>query len=82
MAVSFELDSFSVASYLQSQSSVSVSNVFASRFSASWVPTKLTLIVLNVTSDDKGEFLCRVQAFSGGLKAWRRKIMVDVLGKA
>ena len=79
MAVSFELGLATVASYFQSHSSV---NSFNSRFSATWVPTKLTLIVFNVTSDDKGEYSCRVQAFSGGLKTWLRKIKVDVLGKA
>ena len=78
MAVSFELGLTTVASYFPSHSFV---NSFDNRFNASWAPTKLTLIVFNVTSDDKGEYSCRVQAFSGGLKTWLRKIEVDVLGK-
>ena len=78
MAVSFELGSTTLASYFESQSSV---DSFNSRFNATWVPTKLTLIVFNVTSDDKGEYNCRVQYFSGGLKSLLRKIAVDVLGK-
>ncbi|XP_044164816.1 fibroblast growth factor receptor 2-like isoform X1 [Acropora millepora] len=76
VAVSFELGHVTVASYLPSHSLV---NSYYSRFNATWVPTKLTLIVVNVTSDDKGEYRCRVQAFSGGLKMWLRKIEVDVL---
>ena len=78
MAVSFELGGTTLGSYFQGQASV---NSFDSRFNATWVPTKLTLIVFDVTSDDKGEYVCRVQFFSGGLKSWLRKIAVDVLGK-
>ena len=79
MTVTFELGGVPVASYFQS---LYVASRFASRFNATWAPTKLTLIVFNVTSDDKGEYSCRVQAFSSGLKTWLRKIEVDVLGKA
>ena len=78
MTVSFEFGGVTVASYFDRPS---VENSFASRFNATWVPTKLTLIVFNVTSDDKGEYLCRVQANARGLKTWQRKIEVDVLGK-
>lgn len=79
-AVSFELGNVAVASYLNGRYPT-VADRFVSRFNVTWVPFKLTLIVFNVTSDDKGEYRCRVQALSGGLKTWLRIIKVDVLGK-
>ena len=69
-----------VASYLNGEYPT-VADRFVSRFSVTWVPSKLTLIVFNVTKDDKGEYRCRVQARSGGLKTWLRIIKVDLLGK-
>ena len=82
-AVWFELKGVTVASYFAGQSSATVPNSFASRFNATWVRPRLTLIVFNVTSDDKGEYYCKVQTFSvsSGGQFWNRKIEVDVLGK-
>lgn len=76
VTVTFEFGGVTVASYFDRPS---VENSYASRYNATWVPTKLTLIVFNVTSDDKGEYVCRVQANAGGLKTWQRKIAVDLL---
>lgn len=78
--VTFELGRVAVASYVNGKYPT-VADHFVSRFNVTWVPSKLTLIVFNVTNDDKGEYRCRVQTFSGGLKTWQRIIKVDLLGK-
>ncbi|XP_067052060.1 uncharacterized protein [Acropora muricata] len=80
VSVWFELDSVTLASYFSSVSSPAVEDGFVSRFNATWVPTRLTLVVFNVTRDDKGEYYCKVQALLNGRgKFWNRKIQVDVL---
>ncbi|XP_067053552.1 uncharacterized protein [Acropora muricata] len=80
VSVWFELDSVTLASYFSIVSSPTVQDSFASRFNATWVPTRLTLVVFNVTRDDKGEYYCKVQALLNGRgKFWNRKIQVDVL---
>ncbi|XP_074634762.1 uncharacterized protein LOC141893259 [Acropora palmata] len=80
--VSFEFDGVTVASYAKGRYPT-VADRFVSRFNVTWVPSKLTLIVFKVTSDDKREYHCRAQGYSSshGLQAWLRMIKVDVLDK-
>ena len=54
---------------------------FRSRFNATWVPSRLTLILLNVTSADEGEYVCEVMTFRGSVETWVRKTQVSLLGK-
>ena len=51
---------------------------FVSRGNASWIPTKLTLIVFNVTTADEGLYNCKVTTAAG---TWIRVFQVTVLGK-
>ena len=55
--------------------------VFAKRFNASWVPNKLTLILLNLTSADEGEYRCEVITLGRWAQTWIRKIQVSLVGK-
>ena len=70
-----------VATYLRSQQALSVVQGFRSRFNATWVPSRLTLILLNVTSADEGEYLCEVVTFGRSVYTWVRKIHVSLIGK-
>ncbi len=55
---------------------------FKDRFNITWIPNRATLIIFNVTADDKGEFGCTVSTFQGITnKVWVRKIPVQVVGK-
>ncbi|XP_068733577.1 uncharacterized protein [Montipora capricornis] len=77
VTMSFEADP--VATYVRSPPELSVDARFASRFNATWIPTKLTLIVFNVTAADEGEYRCSVLTSGGGIKTWTRAIQVTVL---
>ncbi|XP_068733579.1 hemicentin-1-like [Montipora capricornis] len=77
VAMSFEGDT--VATYVRSPPELSVDVRFASRFNATWIPTKMTLIVFNVTTADEGEYRCSVLTSGGGIKTWVRIIEVAVL---
>ena len=81
LSVTIELDGNTVATYVPSLSTVTVGSPYFSRFNATWVPTKLTLIVLNVTSADKGQYRCEVFTTGGGINRWKRIIEVEVFGK-
>ena len=81
MAVTIELDGDAVATYIPSVGTPSVESALVGRFNVTWVPNKLTLIVLNVTSADKGRYRCEVLTSGGGVKRWKRIIEVDVFGK-
>ena len=81
LSVTIELDGNTVATYVPSLSTVTVGSPYFSRFNATWVPTKLTLIVLNVTSADKGQYRCEVLTIGGGINRWKRIIEVEVFGK-
>ena len=81
IAVSMKFGIMPVATYLRSQQAVSVAPSFRSRFNATWVPSTLTLILLNVTSADEGEYVCEVVTFGGSVETWVRKIQVSLLGK-
>lgn len=70
-----------VATYLQRQQALSVTPSFRSRFNATWVPGRMTLILLNAMSADEGEYLCEVVTFGGSVETWVRKIQVSLLGK-
>ena len=81
VSVTIELDNDAVATYLPVILTPTVESTFVGRFNVSWVPTKLTLIVLNVSSADKGRYRCEVLTSGGGVKRWKRIIEVDVFGK-
>ena len=81
IVVSMKFGITPVATYLRSQQALSVVQGFRSRFNATWVPSSLTLILLNVTSADEGEYLCEVMTFGRSVYTWVRKIQVSLLGK-
>ena len=81
ITVSMKSGASTIATYLQSQQALSVTPSFMSRFNASWVPNKLTLILLSVTSAEEGEYHCEVVTFGGSVQTWIRKIQVSLLGK-
>ena len=71
-----------VATYLQLVKRATVANGFQDRFNVSWIPSKLTLTIFNVTTDDEDVFICNVEFLDvGGINTWRRKVKVTVLGK-
>jgi len=74
--------STTVATYIQQTQTVTVAEGLRDRFNLTWIPTKATLIMFNVTSDDNEEFTCAVLSVDGsGASTWKRKIQVTVLGK-
>lgn len=81
VSVTIQLDGNVVATYFPSLATVTVESPYFSRFNATWVPTKLTLIMLNVTSADKGQYLCEVLTTRGGINRWKGIIEVEVFGK-
>ncbi|XP_067042529.1 hemicentin-1-like isoform X2 [Acropora muricata] len=81
ITVSMKFGITPVATYLRSQQALSVVQGFRSRFNATWVPSRLTLILLTVTSADEGEYLCEVMAFGRSVYTWVRKIQVSLLVK-
>ena len=84
ITVSMKLQSSSIATYVQSKHALSVQPGFESRFNATWVPNRLTLILFNVTPADKGEYRCEVLTLaigSGSVQSWARIIQVSLLGK-
>ncbi|XP_015747419.1 PREDICTED: uncharacterized protein LOC107327177 [Acropora digitifera] len=81
VAVTIELDGDAAATYVPSARTPSIGSAFVGRFNVTWVPNKLTLIVLNVTSADKGRYRCEVLTSGGSLERWKRIIEVNVFGK-
>lgn len=81
VSVTIQLDGNVVATYFPGLATVTVESPYFSRFNATWVPTKLTLIVLNVTSADKGQYRCEVLTTEGDINRWKRIIEVEVFGK-
>ena len=81
MSITIQLDGNVVATYFPSLATVTVESPYFSRFNATWVPTKLTLIMLNVTSADKGQYRCEVLTTGGGINRWKRIIEVEIFGK-
>ena len=82
ITVSMKFEGWSVATLVQSQRALLVQPGFESRFNATWVPYRLTLIFFNVTSADKGEYSCEMLTLRGrSAQIWVRKIQVSLLGK-
>lgn len=79
ITVSMKFGITAVATYLWSRQALSVVQGFRSRFNATWVPSSLTLILLNVTSADEGDYLCEVMTFGDSVEVWVRKIHVSLL---
>ena len=84
ITVTVELTSINkaLATYVAQTGLLSVSNDFQDRFNVTWIPSKITLTIFNVTSDDEDSFICKVLSVGGSrLNTWERKIQVTVLGK-
>ena len=81
ITVSVKFRGSSIANFVRSKDVLSVQPGFESRFNATWVPDKLTLILFNVTSADKGEYRCEVLTFGSSVQTWARIIQVSLLGK-
>jgi len=80
--VLLELNSVGVVNIFPSLNSAQVAAGYEDRFNLSWInPVKATLIILNVSAADEGEFACKVNTLGGGNKIWTRKIQVTVVGK-
>ena len=54
---------------------------FRGRVNVTWIPKRVRLIILKVSTQDDGEFSCVVTTTGGGSKEWRRKINVAVVGE-
>ena len=67
--------------YLVGLKLLSIPQGRVSRFNASWVPNKLTVVFLNLTSADKGQYRCEVVSFGAEVQTWVRTIEVSLLGK-
>ncbi|XP_068686967.1 fibroblast growth factor receptor 4-like isoform X2 [Montipora foliosa] len=80
VTMNFEADT--IATYVPSTPELSIDVRFASRFNATWIPSKMALIVFNVTTADEGEYRCAVLTLGGGIKTWIRTIQVAVLGSS
>ena len=79
--VFMKLDGSSVATFVPGQQAPTVSPSYVNRFNATWVPNQLTLILLNVTAAEEGEYVCEVASKAGSIQSWVRKIHVSLLGK-
>ena len=80
--VELQSSNTAVASYVHQFKSVSVANGFQDRFNVTWIPSKLTLTVFNVATNDEDVFDCNVDVFDGvSLSTWRRRIQAKVVGK-
>ena len=75
-----QLGSSTVATVSQSGQS-DISTIFRGRVNVRWIPQKVSLTILKVSTHDDGEFSCIVTTFRGGSIGWRRKIKVTVLGE-
>ena len=79
--VFMKFDGSPVAIFLPGQQAPRVTQGFANRFNATWVPNQLALIMPIVTDAMEGEYLCEVLSVGGSIQTWKRKIHVSVLGK-
>ena len=82
VTASIKLGRSSVASFVQNQQRLSVQTGLEDRFNATWVPYELTVILLNVTSAEEGEYRCEVLTVGGSVQTWTRTIQVSLLGKS
>ena len=78
-------DVSTVATIFPSSGLVASAPEFAARFSVSWIPHSVTLVIFNVTADNsKDVFTCELSSvrIEGALLiSWKRKIQVEVVGK-
>ena len=81
VAASIKLGGSSVAGFVQNQRVLSMQPGLENRFNVTWVSNKLTLILLNVTSAEEGEYRCEVLAVGSSVQTWARAIQVSLLGK-
>ena len=81
VGATIKLGGSSVVSFVQNQQRVSVQTGFENRFNATWVPYELTVILLNVTSAEEGEYRCEVLSVGSSVQTWARTIQVSLLGK-
>ncbi|XP_067030288.1 protein amalgam-like isoform X2 [Acropora muricata] len=79
VAASIKLGGSSVASFVQDQRVLSIQPGFENRFNVTWVPTKLTLILLDVTSAEEGEYRCEVLSVGSLVQTWARTIQASLL---
>ncbi|XP_067030249.1 uncharacterized protein [Acropora muricata] len=79
VAASIKLGGSSVAGFVQNQQVLSIQPGFENRFNVTWVPNKLRLILLNVTSAEEGEYRCEVLAVGSSVQTWARAIQVSLL---
>ena len=68
IAMSMKFGITPIATYLRSQQALSVAPSLRSRFNATWIPSRLRLIFLNVTSAYEGESLCEVVNSGGSVE--------------
>lgn len=68
VVATIKLGGSSVVSFVQNQQRLSVQIGFENRFNVTWVPNKLTLILLNVTSAEEGEYRCEVLSVGGSVQ--------------
>ncbi|XP_067030254.1 fibroblast growth factor receptor-like isoform X2 [Acropora muricata] len=79
VAASIKLGGSSIAGFVQNQRVLTIQPGFENRFNVTWVPNKLTLILLNVTSAEEGEYRCEVLAVGSSVQTWARAIQVSLL---
>ncbi|XP_067021800.1 fibroblast growth factor receptor-like isoform X3 [Acropora muricata] len=79
VVASIKLGGSSVASFVQTQQRLWVQTGLDNRFNVTWVPNKLTLILLNVTSAEEGDYRCEVLSVGGSVQTWARTIRVSLL---
>ena len=82
VAASIKLRGSSVANFVQNQRVLSIQQGLENLFNVTSVPNKLTLILLNVTSAEEGEYRCEVLAVGSSVQTWARTIHVSLLGKS
>ncbi|XP_067030266.1 fibroblast growth factor receptor 1-like isoform X2 [Acropora muricata] len=79
VTATIKLGGSSVVSFVQNQQRLSVQTGFENRFIVTWVSYELTLILLNVTSAEEGEYCCEVLTVGGSVHTWARTIQVSLL---
>ena len=80
VVLQLQLGSDTVATIILSGQS-GISESFSGRVNVRWIPQKVSLTILKVSTLDDGVFTCAVTTIGGGSKVWRRKIKVTVLGE-
>lgn len=82
ITVALKLNDVIFATIVASTGQIGMSTSFQGRYNISWIPQVITMIIVNVTSEDSGEFGCEVSTLEGASsKVWKRKMTVEVVGK-